>query len=183
AMSGFRNVYACLVHESQECVIDLVRNLRYLDDASTILLYNGGRDASLLDGGVPFEAYGALVHPRAVPQFWGRLHGFALDCMQYAIAHGSFDALTIVDSDQLGVRPEYSAHLARFFAASGGIGLAGNSPGVQPRTTRVGPVIAAYKEFELWRPFLTRFAGGLEKFAHWCFWPSTVFSADAARDL
>jgi len=30
-----RNVYACLVHESQECVVDLVRNLRCLDPDST----------------------------------------------------------------------------------------------------------------------------------------------------
>ena len=43
-----RNVYACLVHESQECVVDLVRNLRRLDPDSTFLLYNGGQDGSLL---------------------------------------------------------------------------------------------------------------------------------------
>src|SRR4051812_5098583 len=33
-----RNVYACLVHESRECVIDLCRNLRTVDQESTILL-------------------------------------------------------------------------------------------------------------------------------------------------
>ena len=182
-MSEFRNVFACLVHESQECVIDLVRNLRYLDADSLILLYDGGRDAKLLNHGFPFEAYGAVVHPNPRPQAWGRLHEFALDCMQHAIDHHRFDALTIVDSDQLGVRPGYSAYLAAFFARTPGIGLAGNCPGVQPRTTRVGPVIAAHKEVDLWRPFLDRFAGGLEKFAHWTFWPSTVFSERAARDL
>jgi hypothetical protein len=182
-MSEFRNVFACLVHESQECVIDLVRNLRYLDPDSLVLLYNGGKDERLLHGGFPFEAHGAIVHPSPQPQSWGRLHGFALDCMQWAIDHGPFNALTIVDSDQLGVRQGYAAFLAQFFARVPGLGLAGNVPGVQSRTTRVGPVIAAYKELELWRPFLARFAGGLEKFAHWSFWPSTVFSADAARDL
>src|SRR5262249_13702366 len=110
-MSGVRNVFACLVHESPECVLDLVRNLRDLDAGSLILLYNGGRDPRLLSGCVPFEQYGAVVHPNPQPQSWGRLHGFALDCMQYVIEQGPFDALTIVDSDQLGVRPGYSAFL------------------------------------------------------------------------
>ena len=44
-----RNVYACLVHESQECVIDLVRNLRCLDPDSSVLLYNGGAGRALLE--------------------------------------------------------------------------------------------------------------------------------------
>ena len=41
-MNNIRNIFACLVHENQECVIDLVRNLRYVDPASLIILYNGG---------------------------------------------------------------------------------------------------------------------------------------------
>src|SRR5580704_17462980 len=100
-----RNVYACLVHESPECVIDLVRNLRSLDPSSEILLYNGGHVSDLLNFGLPFEKYGATIHPSPRPMKWGRLHDFALDSMRFALAQGRFDTLTIVDSDQLAIRP------------------------------------------------------------------------------
>jgi glycosyltransferase involved in cell wall biosynthesis/predicted O-methyltransferase YrrM len=182
-MNGFRNILACLVHDNQECVIDLVRNLQHLDPDSVVLLYNGGRDPQLLNHGFPFPRYGAVVHPKPRPLAWGRLHEFALDCMQFAIDNIPFDAMTIVDSDQLGARRDYSHHVAQFFAAHPMVGLAGNSAGVLPRNTRIGPAIAAYKETELWRPFLERFDRGPDKFVHWTFWPSTVFSAAAARDL
>jgi hypothetical protein len=33
-----RNIFACLVHENQERLIDLVWNLRALDPVSTLLL-------------------------------------------------------------------------------------------------------------------------------------------------
>jgi predicted O-methyltransferase YrrM len=49
--------------------------------------------------------------------------------------------------------------------------------------TRIGPAEAALREIELWRPLLREFPQGEEKFVHWCFWPSTVFTADAAREL
>jgi hypothetical protein len=180
---SIRNIFACLVHESQECVIDLVRNLRYLDPSSLILLYNGGNDPSLLDHRFPFERYNAMVHPRPRPVTWGRLHDFALDCMQFALEHCSFDILTIVDSDQLLARHGYSQHLAQFFAAKHGIGMLGNLPDRQAPSTRVGPAMAAFKEIDLWRPFLRRFTDGEYKFVYWTFWPSTVFTAEAARDL
>ncbi|AFE04862.1 hypothetical protein COCOR_02845 [Corallococcus coralloides DSM 2259] len=38
---------------------------------------------------------------------WGWLHDFALDCFRFALEHEAFDAMTIVDSDQLGLRPGY----------------------------------------------------------------------------
>jgi glycosyltransferase involved in cell wall biosynthesis/predicted O-methyltransferase YrrM len=178
-----RNVYACLVHESAECVVDLVRNLRYHDPESAVLLYNGGRDTGLLKQSFPFERYGAIIHPNPSPMRWGWLHDFALDSMRFALDHLAFDTLTIVDSDQLCVRPGYSAYMGRRLAGQGCVGLLGNSPGTQPPHTRVGPAAAALKEVELWRPFLRRFEGGEEKFVHWTFWPSTVFTADAARDI
>ena len=178
-----RNVFACLVHENIECVIDLVRNLRYLDPTSAILLYDGSPGSQLLQSGFPFERYGAVIHPKPKPQSWGRLHAFALDCMEFAHANIGFDTLTIVDSDQLATRPGYSDYLATYLAANPGVGLLGNSPGLQPPNTRVGPVVAAYRERELWRPWLRRFPLGEASFAHWTFWPSTVFTADAARDL
>jgi Methyltransferase domain/Glycosyl transferase family 2 len=182
-MSTFHNVHAVLVHERQDVVVDLVRNLRRLDPESTILLYNGGRDAALLDRAFAPGGEEPLVHPRPRPLAWGRLHDFALDCMRFALDTLSFDAITIVDSDQLATRPGYSAHLAAHLAGGDGVGMLGNAPGPQPPTTRIGPPAAALKELELWRPFLRRFDGGEEKFPHWTFWPSTVFTAAAAREL
>ncbi len=181
-MGALRNVFACLVHESPECVADLVRNLRALDPSSEILLYNGGKDRSLL-AGFPFERYGAIVHPHPKPHEWGRLHEFALDCMRFCLSRPGFDTLTIVDSDQLAARPGYSEHLARALAARSGVGLFGSSPGPQPRPSRIGPVASAHRELDLWRPWLRRFPDGEEKFVHWTFWPSTVITADASRDL
>jgi hypothetical protein len=178
-----RNVYACLVHESPECVLDLLRNLRYQDPDSPILLYNGGEDSSLLSQRFPFEKYGALVHPSPRPMRWGWLHGFALDCMQFALDHLGFDTLTIVDSDQLALRGGYCGQLARRLKSDARIGMLGNSPERQPQQTRVAPAMQAWREFELWRPFLRKFEDGESKYVHWSFWPSTVFTADAARDL
>ena|GEM_PF-556169 len=176
-----RNVFACLVHESEECVVDLVRNLRYHDPDSAILLYNGGQNQALLNHGFPFARYGADVHPAPRPMRWGWLHGFALDCMRHALEHFTFDTLTIVDSDQVCLRAGYAQMLGASLAAN--TGLLGNSPGVQTAATRVPPAVQAWREVELWRPFLRRFAHGEEKFVHWTFWPSTVFTHDAARDL
>ena len=38
------NVFACLVHETEDCIVDLVRNLQYHDPSSIIILYNGGNN-------------------------------------------------------------------------------------------------------------------------------------------
>lgn len=181
--ASVRNVYACLVHESQECVVDLVRNLRYLDPASAILLYNGGSDKELLGKGFPFERYGAIAVPDSRKLSWGKLHDFALHCMKFALEHLKFDTMTIVDSDQLGVRPDYSRFLTQYLQHQPGVGLLGNSPERQPPSTRIPPAMTAFKERELWRPFLRRFDRGEEKFLYWSFWPSTIFTSEAARDL
>ena len=178
-----RNIYACLVHESEECVIDLVRNLRYHDSSSVILLYNGGKDANLLHNHFPFERYGAVLHPSPRPMEWGSLHDFALDCMRFALESFSFDTLTMVDSDQLGVQSAYSHYLGQFLSEQSDVGMLGNSPRPLPATTEVAPAAQAFKEIDLWRPFLRRFTRGEDKFVHWTFWPGTVFTANAARDL
>jgi hypothetical protein len=183
-MQALRNIFACLVHENEECVIDLVRNLHALDPSSVILLYDGGHRANLLDHRFPFERYGAVVHPAPHPAAWGTLHHFALDSMHYALDSFAFDTITIVDSDQLATRAGYSDYLGRYLLQfANRPGMLGNSPAVQPSYTRLGPALTAFQEIELWRPFLRRFAGGEQKFVHWSFWPSTVFTSDAARDL
>jgi predicted glycosyltransferase involved in capsule biosynthesis len=178
-----RNIFACLVHENQECVVDLVRNLHHLDPDSIVLLYNGGINRDLLVKGFPFERHGAVVHPSSRPLKWGWLHDFALDCMSFSLANFSFDTLTIVDSDQLGVGTNYSGYLGDFLATKSQVGVLGNSSLRQAANTRIAPAMQAWKEVELWRPFLRRFPGGEEKFVQWTFWPSTVFTADAAREL
>jgi len=182
-MSRIRNIFACLVHENQACIIDLVRNLRALDPDSNLLLYNGGSDPNLLDHGFPFARYGAELHPSPRPLSWGRLHDFALDCMEFALASIPFDTLTIVDSDQLGMRPGYSDYLAASISNWDRLGMLGSASSVQPPHTHVGPAITAHREIELWRPFLRRFPNGEQKFVYWSFWPSTVFTRDAAREL
>ena len=182
-MSSFQNIFACLVHEKQECVIDLVRNLSCLDPESQILLYNGGKNPDLLRRHFPFDRYPVVIHPQPRPMVWGKLHDFALDCMRFIQENYAFDTLTIVDSDQLAARPGYSDYLSRYLADYDSIGLLGCSERKQPFSTEVGPAAAAYREIELWRPFLRQFQDGEQKFVHWTFWPSTVFTADAVREL
>jgi hypothetical protein len=177
------NVFACLVHERPECVIDLVRNLHYLDPTSVILLYNGSTDPGLIDRRFPFERYGVVTCPGLRKVSWGRLHEFALDCMQFALDTLRFDTLTIVDSDQLLVRPGYSNYVARALDNGDRVGLLGNSAAPHPPGTPKHAPRSAHAELELWRPFLRRFPNGEQQFPHWTYWPSTVITADAARDL
>ncbi len=66
-----RNVFACLVHENLECVVDLVRNLRHLDPDSTVLLYNGSPNPNLLNGAFPLERYGVAAAPLAAADAMG----------------------------------------------------------------------------------------------------------------
>jgi hypothetical protein len=135
----------------------------------------------LLNHGFPFERYGVVVYPNPRPMKWGSLHGFALDCMHFALEHLTFETLTIVDSDQLGLRPGYSRYLAAVLSEQAGIGMLGNSPARQPSTTSVYPAMQAWKEYDLWRPFLQRFPQGEEKFVHWTFWPSSIYSGSFER--
>jgi len=177
-----RNVFACLVHESPECIVDLVCNLRHLDPASVVLIYNGSANPGLLES-LPLSQHGAVVHPSPRQMAWGKLHDFALDCMRFGLEEFDFQTLTIVDSDQLAVRPGYSECLAAYLAARSDVGMLGNSPARQPPSTQIPPVKVAFAEIELWRPLLARFKDGEKKFAYWSFWPSTVYTATAARDL
>lgn len=178
-MPAVRNVFAVLVHERPDCVVDLVRNLRHLDPGSQVLLYNGGR-SGLLKG---LDLQGVVVHPSPRRMAWGKLHDFALDCMRFVLENLPFDTLTIVDSDQLAVRPGWSERLGSFLETRPRVGLLGNAPDRQPPDAQSGAAVMAYREIELWRPWARQFPGGEEKLFHWTFWPSTVFTAAAARDL
>lgn len=178
----FRHVYAVLVHEAPDCVVDLVRNLRHLDPGSEVLVYSGSQDPFFLSG-LGLESYGAVVHPTPRAMRWGYLHDFALDCMRFALADLPFDAMTIVDSDQLALRPGYSAFLEDFLGRHPNAGLLGCADAPQPRHTHQAPAAHAWREQALWQPYLAKFEGGPSKFPWWTFWPSTVFTRPACEAL
>jgi glycosyltransferase involved in cell wall biosynthesis/predicted O-methyltransferase YrrM len=179
-----KNIHACLVHENENCIIDLVRNLNYQDPDSIILLYNGSNNPGLINSHFDYKKYGAVIHPGPVPQKHGYLHQFALDCMQYALENFSFDTLTIVDSDQLCIRPGYSEYLSEFFSSATNVGmLSMMAMPVLPDNKTNLVAAAAFKEYELWKPLVESYPDGKNKFVYWTFWPSTVFTAGAARDL
>ena len=179
-----RNVYACLVHEKEECIIDLVRNLHFHDPASTIVLYNGGENNKLFSTTFPYHKFNCLICPDPVPVRHGYLHPFALKTMDFALSQADFDTFTIVDSDQLAIRKGYCQQLGQYISTHSNTGLLSNRPRrVNAADTDVWTAAQAYKEYALWKPLLNQFPQGEEKFVHWSFWPSTVFTKDAIIDL
>jgi hypothetical protein len=106
--------------------------------------------------------------------------------MQFALDNFSFDSLTIVDSDQLGIRSGYSVYMGHFFSTKSNVGMLSSIPErITPenKDDAVWPAVQAFKEYDLWKPFLQKFPQGESKFVHWTFWPSTVFTSDAIKDL
>src|ERR1700744_431733 len=138
-----KNVFACLVHEKEDCITDLIRNLHYYDPDAAILLFNGSEKPGLIDARFPFSDYNVIVHPVPGPLKWGYLHQFALSCMEYALSNFTFDTLTIVDSDQLSVRNGYSDYLQKFLSEqSSRIGmLSCRSEKVDREHTHIYPAI------------------------------------------
>ncbi|MFT4156069.1 glycosyltransferase [Parafilimonas sp.] len=183
---SLKNVFACLVHNSKECVVDLVKNLHHNDPSSTIILYNGGGDKRLFEGSFHFEKYNALIHPKPALAQHGYLHNFALHCMEYALHNFEFDSITMVDSDQLMLKKNYSAYLKASSVFSNNVGMLSNKPQrltSRDLNTEVWPAIQAFKEYDLWKPLLQKFKDGESRFVHWTFWPSCVFSSSASKDL
>jgi hypothetical protein len=182
AVKAVANVNACLVHEKPECVVDLVRNLRHLDPASPILLYDGSPGGNLIDRRLPWGRWGVEIVPDPAPMRWGTLHRFALDCIRHLDGRGH-DVMTIIDSDQLMLRSGYPEYLAR--ECGGGIRrqLLSSDPSRHGPATRQGPARAALAEIALWRPWLARFPDGEAKFVHWTFWPATAIGAEAAAAI
>lgn len=179
-----KNIFACLIHENQDCIIDLVRNLHYHDPSSIILLYNGGSDPSLLKSPFPFEKFGAIHYPDPKPLKWGYLHPFALDIFEYAAKNFNYDLLTIVDSDQLAIREGYSSFMSEHLSSKPDIGLlASDNRRITPHNNTVHPAIKAHKEYELWKPFLQQFPDGENQFPYWTFWPSTTFTNEACTEI
>lgn len=180
----FQNIHACLVHENEDCIIDLVCNLHYHDPDSVILLYNGSVDPYLIPIDFPFNQFSAFIIPNTIPLKHGYLHDFALRCMQFALEHFSFETFTIVDSDQLAIRGGYSEYLAAFFSSQPNVGMLSSAPERVTCDNKVNYVaLQAFREYDLWKPLLDHFPDGESKFVHWTFWPSTVFTYDAVKDL
>jgi hypothetical protein len=65
--------------------------------------------------------------------------------MQWAFDNFPFDTLTIVDSDQLAMRPGYSQYLGARLDTTSGIGVLGNSASRHALGTRAGPAEAALR--------------------------------------
>jgi len=180
-----RNIYACLVHENTDCINDLVNNLRYHDSVSPILLYNGSGNSSLIDRRYR-EENGVIVFPDPIPIRHGYLHNFALQCMEFSLKHFNFDLLTIVDSDQLCLRSDYTRYLSASFLKEkfSRVGMLSSSPELVTKENKTNLVaMQAFKEYDLWKPLLQGFPDGEKKFVHWTFWPSSVFTVHAVRDL
>jgi hypothetical protein len=177
------NIYACLVHESPACIIDLVRNLTYTDPTSKIILYNGSKHQGLLSEATALDEYDIVIHPKPKALRWGRLHQFALDSMRLASDRFEFVSLTIVDSDQLSVREGYSSKIIPYFERDARLGMLSNVAGNCLPGTMPAPAKMAQAELDLWRPLLRRFNSDVEGFPRWTFWPGTVFSSAAAQAL
>lgn len=173
------NVHALLAHERPECVVDLVRNLRFHDPVSPILLYDGSAAGDLVDPRLPWARWGVEIVPDPRPMKWGTLHGFALDCLAH-LRDRDFDCMTIVDSDQVMLREGYGGFLGAHFRA---VGVLSSDARRHGPGGRIGPVNAAHAERALWQPLLDRFDGGDDAFVHWSFWPGTVIGAACGRAI
>lgn len=181
-MKTVKNIFICLVHENQDCIIDLVRNLKYSDPASKIILYNGGTDTELFSH-FPFDRYEVAIHPSPKPLKWGWLHDFAIDCMEYALAHFEFDLITVVDSDQLACGKNYTDFVSKTFHQHPDLGMLGQMESRITPYTVIDPAVTAYLEKDLWQPFLETLPNGKSAFLHWTFWPSTAFTNKASAAL
>ncbi len=184
SLASTKNVFACLVHENEECIIDLVRNLRFNDPNSIILLYNGGKNPYLFKSISLLKKSGVIFYPNPHPFKHGYLHDFALECMLFAVNNFSFDILTIVDSDQLLIRKGYSDYVGNFLKNNRDAGiLTCEVKKMSADNNSNWVALQGFKEYELWKPFLKQFPEGEKHFLYWTFWPSTIFQANAVYDL
>ena len=112
--SPFTHVFCAAVHENLDCAVDLVRNLRFFEPTSAIVVYDG-TGGSFLPQATLLERLGAVLHPAPRPTTSGRLHEYVFDVLEYADDCYSFDALTFVDSDQMLTRRGYAKAVQAVF--------------------------------------------------------------------
>jgi len=180
--SPFTSVFSCLVHDSFDCTADLVRNLRFFEPDSPIVVYDGSGGSIQRQQAVFLEELGAVMHPAPRPMTWGRLHEFVFDCLEYALDSYSFDALTFVDSDQLLAHRGYAkaVQVALEHRPQAGVLAIPNRSIGEEWGTKLVP-----KERALWDPFLERFPSGREQQfpRRWIYWPGTVITGAAGKAI
>lgn len=96
------NLFACLVHDNEPVIIDLIRNLKRFDPYSDILIYKG-KNVEVKD----YFLNDVSVYPTPKTIGWGHLGLFVYDCLKYVVEN-NYSSVTIVDSDQLLVKDGYS---------------------------------------------------------------------------
>ena len=177
--ASFTHVFSVLVHEKTDCAFDLVRNLRFFDRDSPIVVYDGSGGALPLDPD-ELEKLGAVAHPAPKRMDWCRVHGYMFDCLEYALEHYEFDALTTVDSDQLLIRHGYATAVQRALADRPRAGLLAT-----PHPTNLpGNRIPVPPDHELWESMRARFGyRGKQELPIWIFWPGTVVTRAAATAI
>ena len=105
-MNTANNLHVCLVHENSGVVVDLINNLKRLDPSSDILIYTG-KQLSIPE----FFAKDCIIYPEPREVQWGHLGHFVFDCLEFMLT-GSWKCITIVDSDQLLMKTNYSSWVA-----------------------------------------------------------------------
>lgn len=174
-----QNVFAVLAHEKPDSVEDLVFNLRFCDPSSIIILYDASPDKIISHYRV-WEKIGVELVAAARPLLWGELLDFAIGSIEH-MASRDFDVITFVDSDQLMLRKGYSSFLKRYVIEPFGVlSIHPHRHGVDSNILAVRDLHA---EWAIWKPYLERYKNWKEAFVRWTFWPGTVVSADAARDI
>lgn len=179
-MPSFKNIFAVLVHEHPDSVINLIHNLRLSDPTSDIILYDGSGCDCIVNCGVNWTAMDVELVNSPSRLRWGELHEFAIATIEH-LGTRRYDIITFVDSDQLMLRRNYSEFLASQIHSDFGV--------LTTEVCRQGPdspllaVRELHSEWYIWQRYLGRFANADEAFVRSTFWPGTVVSADAARDI
>ena len=202
-----KNVFSCLVHEKPDVIWDMVCNLRCLDPASSVLVYDNSGNAPLLTDRRFYSDPKVFIYPGPKPQSYGALHGYMIDCLRWACQDRGFDTVTNVDSDQLLLHRGYTERLAEIAMQRPNFGLLQSSPATVDWPTTGSqsliplgflgrasapavisyPQYTAFLELKAWVPFLMKFTtgsgyhfNGLSHYPKWTFWPGAVFSRQAA---
>ncbi len=176
----FKNLFAVLAHEHPLSVWKLIKNLQYCDPGSDIVIYDGSGCGVIANSPLPWVELNVEFVPVPVKLRWGELHNFAISSIDF-VKDRKYNIITFVDSDQMFIRPGYSAFIQERVGSAFGV----LTTGVH-RHGPDAPLLAVremHSEWHVWRRYLSRFPNSDDAFVRSTFWPGTVISADAASDL
>jgi hypothetical protein len=112
---------------------------------------------------------------------------FQVTCelFRFCVESFDFDAITIVDSDQLLVKRGFSDLVLEELRREPSCGLLGSSQAGVRQEPGGGQYLAekAHRERGLWEPLLRRFPNGDDAFVYFTFWPGLVVAGPAVRDV